>query len=99
MSATDVFSEPSLFDHASSEPADEPADEPAGKTAPAESDRKRLAEQLHALKRKEFELRRALAAAEHPELAESIRLIEGRAFAVSRVEAKLAEGFSKAEAR
>lgn len=67
--------------------------------ASAQGDRKRLAEQLQALKRKEFELRRALAAADHPELAESIRLIEGRAFAVSRVEAKLAQGFSKSEAR
>ena len=104
MSATDVFSEPSLFDHASSEPAapQEPAVASDGSQTAAsqpEVDRKRLAEQLHALKRKEFELRRALAAAEHPQLAESIRLIEGRAFAVSRAEAKLAEGFSRSEAR
>jgi len=63
------------------------------------TDRKRLAEQLDALKRKEFELRRALAAADHPELADAIRLLEGRAFSVSRVEAKIAQGFSKTEAR
>jgi hypothetical protein len=67
--------------------------------ASAQADRKRLAEQLDALKRKENGLRRALAAAEHPELAEPIRLIEGRAFSVSRAEAKLAQGFSKSEAR
>jgi hypothetical protein len=67
--------------------------------ANTQSDRKRLAEQLRALKRKEFELRRALAAADHPELAEAIRLIETRAFGVARAETKLAQGFSKTEAR
>jgi chromosome segregation ATPase len=67
--------------------------------ATTQSDRKRLAEQLSALKRKEFELRRALAAADHPELADAIRLIEARAFVVARAETKLAQGFSKTEAR
>jgi hypothetical protein len=67
--------------------------------APTVNDRKRLEEQLDALKRKEFELRRALAVADHPGLGEAIRAIEGRAFAVSRAEAKLAQGLSKSEAR
>lgn len=65
----------------------------------AHNERRRLAEQLDALKRKEFELRRALAAADHPEVADAIRAIEGRAYSVSRVESKLAQGFSKTEAR
>jgi chromosome segregation ATPase len=122
MSATDAFSEPSLFDVTSSEPtgkapatpivtssSSEAASDPPASDASAsdalspeantQSDRKRLAEQLSALKRKEFELRRALAAADHPELAEAIRLIEARAFGVARAETKLAQGFSKTEAR
>jgi DNA repair exonuclease SbcCD ATPase subunit len=65
----------------------------------AQNERKRLAEQLEALKRKELEVRRALAAADHPEVADAIRAIETRANAVTRVEAKLAQGFSKTEAR
>jgi hypothetical protein len=65
----------------------------------AQNERKRLAEQLDALKRREFELRRALAAADHPEVADAIRAIEARAIAVSRAEGKLAQGFSKTEAR
>jgi DNA repair exonuclease SbcCD ATPase subunit len=144
MSATDAFSEPSLFDLTASEPASKAPATPrveersaraAIATAPLEpivtsgsseaasdrpdsaalvsdaadtvlspeattqSDRKRLAEQLSALKRKEAELRRALAAADHPELSDAIRLIEARAFVVARAEAKLAQGFSKTEAR
>lgn len=75
------------------------ADTALSPEATTQSDRKRLAEQLSALKRKESELRRALAAADHPELAEAIRLIEARAFVVARVETKLAQGFSKTEAR
>lgn len=71
----------------------------AAAATPAPSDRKRISEQLDALKRKEFELRRALVAADHPDLADAIRVIEGRAFNVSRAEAKLAQGFSKTEAR
>lgn len=60
-------------------------------------ERKRLEEQLDALKRREGELRRALAIADHPELAEAVRLLEGAAYAVSRVEAKMAQGLSKSE--
>jgi chromosome segregation ATPase len=67
--------------------------------AAAQSERKRLAEQLDALKRKEFELRRALVKADHPELVSAIRAIEGRAYAVSLAEGKLARGYSKSEAR
>jgi len=62
-------------------------------------EKKRIEEQLEALKRRESELRRALATASHPELADAIRLIEGRAYALSRVETKMAEGLSKSEER
>ncbi|MDB4976676.1 MAG: hypothetical protein JWN48_5017 [Myxococcaceae bacterium] len=61
--------------------------------------RRKLEEQLEALKRKEVELRRALVMADHPELADSIRILQGRAYALERVEAKLALGLSKAELR
>jgi len=61
--------------------------------------RKRLEEQLEALKRKESELRRALVIADHPELGDAIRLLQGRAYAIGRVEAKLALGLSKSEER
>jgi len=66
---------------------------------PTQLDRKRLAEQLDALKRKEAELRRALAVADHPELADAIRSLEASAYCVTRAENKLAQGFSKSEAR
>jgi hypothetical protein len=62
-------------------------------------ERRRLEEQLEALKRKELELRRALVIADHPALAEGIRVLEGRTYALGRIEAKLAEGMSKSEAR
>ena len=62
-------------------------------------DKRRLEEQLEALKRKELELRRALAVADHPELADAIRLLDGRAYALTRAEAKLAQGLSKSEER
>jgi chromosome segregation ATPase len=62
-------------------------------------DKRRLEGQLEALKRREFELRRALAVADHPELADAIRLLDGRAYALARVETKLAQGLSKSEER
>lgn len=75
-----------------------------GETAPQavearEPDRKKIEEQLGALKRKEAELRRALAIADHPALAEAIRALEGRVYAVTRSEAKMAEGLTKSEAK
>jgi chromosome segregation ATPase len=69
----------------------EPVQEPIG--------RDRIQQQLEALKQREAELRRELAIADHPELADAIRTIEGSAYGVSRVEAKMAEGLSKAELR
>jgi len=62
-------------------------------------DRRKLEEQLEALKRKEFELRRALSIADHPDLADAIRALEGRAYAIQRAETKLAQGLSKSEER
>jgi hypothetical protein len=61
--------------------------------------RKRLEEQLEALKRKESELRRALVIADHPELGDAIRVLQGRAYAIGRIEAKLMQGLSKSEER
>jgi chromosome segregation ATPase len=71
----------------------------AQEPAPLALDKKRIAEQLEALKRKELELRRALAIADHPELADAIRLLDGRAYALVRVESKIAQGLSKSEER
>lgn len=102
MSDSEAVTEPTLFDQNLREPALESpqATEAAPQSeAGAQGERKRLAEQLDALKRKELELRRALAMADHPELVGAIRAIEARALAVSRAEAKLAQGFSKSEAR
>ena len=68
-------------------------------SADALSDRKRIEEQLAALERKQAELRRALAIADHPALSEAIRLVAARAYAVERATAKLSQGLSKAEER
>lgn len=76
------------------DPANTAADEPGERL-----DRKKLEEQLEALKKKEAELRRALLMADHPALTEAIRAIQGRTYAIGRVEAKLAQGPSKSEAR
>jgi chromosome segregation ATPase len=99
----------STNDAADQAPADAtPTEEPgpaadAGVAQPAEltpaAARKRLEEQLDALKRREAELRRELAITDHPELEPAIRLLEGSTYAVSRIEAKIAQGFSKAEER
>jgi chromosome segregation ATPase len=62
-------------------------------------DKRRLEQQLEALKRRELELRRTLAVADHPTLADAIRLLDGRAYALTRIEAKLAQGLSKSEER
>ncbi len=67
--------------------------------ADAASDRKRIEDQLAALERKQAELRRALAIADHPALSEAIRLVGARAFAVERATAKMSQGLSKAEGR
>ena len=63
------------------------------------NDRKRLEEQLSALRRKEAELLRALAITDHPGLADAIRTIEAKVYCVARADAKLAQGLSKSEAR
>ena len=73
--------------------------ENAGEEELPKSDRKRLAEQLDALRKKEAELLRALAITDHPDLADAIRTIEARVYCVARADAKLAQGLSKSEAR
>lgn len=75
------------------------ADSSAESDGSPRTDRKRLAEQLDALRRKEAELLRALAITDHPALADAIRTIEARVYCVSRADAKLAQGLSKGEAR
>jgi hypothetical protein len=110
-SAASSNSEPSQGDEpgAPAEPSVEPeaaapgqaaeAGDVASEEASPPNTRKRIEEQLEALKRREAELRRELAIADHPELTEPLRVLEGHAYAVARVEAKMAQGLSKAEER
>ncbi len=98
MDITDAVAESSPEEQPESERA--PAREGAGEahaSADPTLERRRLEEQLNALKRREAELRRALAIADHPELAEAVRALEGATYAVTRVEAKMAQGLSKSE--
>lgn len=78
---------------------DAEAGEQEDPAARAQNERKRIEEQLAQLERKQAELRRALASAEHPELADAIREIEGRAYGVARAEERLANPLTKAEER
>jgi hypothetical protein len=82
-------------------PADAQASEPVPTSTeePERFSKRKLEEQLEALKRKEAELRRALVVAEHPELADAIRLLQGRTYALERSAEKLALGLTKAELR
>jgi multidrug resistance efflux pump len=89
---------------AQEEPRDEPLAEPgepveAASEEPEKLTKRKLEEQLEALKRKEAELRRALVVANYPELADAIRVLQGRTYALERSEAKLALGLTKAELR
>jgi chromosome segregation ATPase len=79
--------------------AEAPVETRGEEPAPTLSERQRIEEQLQTLKRREAELRRALAIADHPALADAIRELEGRVYAVARAEDKLAQGLSKAEER
>ncbi|MDB4988184.1 MAG: hypothetical protein JWN04_3362 [Myxococcaceae bacterium] len=91
-----------LSEHGEHAPAAGLTEATAAESASDEADkptRRKLEEQLEALKRKEVELRRALVMADHPELADSIRILQGRTYALERIEAKLALGLSKAELR
>lgn len=65
----------------------------------AERERRRIENQLAQLEKKQAELRRALATATHPGLADGIREVEGRAYGVARVEERLAQPLSKSEER
>jgi len=79
----------------------EPPSEAASADAPEgeRPTRRKIEEQLEALKRKEIELRRALVMADHPELADAIRLLQGRTYALERIDEKLGLGLTKAELR
>ena len=75
------------------------AAESAGEEASPPNTRRRIEEQLEALKRREAELRRELAVADHPELAEPLRVLEGHSKAEERrretLEKKLARAREK----
>jgi chromosome segregation ATPase len=79
--------------------APEEAVPPRREAASPEQERKRIEEQILTLRRREAVLRRELAITDHPELADAIRLLEGKAFAVTRVEERMAQGLSKSEER
>ncbi len=79
--------------------SDAPEETSAAPVSTPEMDRRRIEEQLAQLKRREAELRRALAIAEHPELADAIREVEGRAYGVARSEERLAQPLSTSEER
>lgn len=86
--------------NAAEEPESPSSDgEPSTEEETPKNERKRLAEQLEALRRKESELLRALAITDHPDLADAIRTIEARVYCVARADAKLSQGLSKSEAR
>ncbi|UJR85787.1 hypothetical protein [Sandaracinus amylolyticus] len=80
-------------------PAAESASSPGTVAAEPISDRRRLQAELDALEKKQAELRRAITIADHPELADAVRVVEGRVYAVTRAEAKMAQGLSKGEER
>jgi chromosome segregation ATPase len=65
----------------------------------AAAERRRLEAELAAIERKREELARALIVNAHPELADPIRVLTGRLYAVSRVEERMREPLSKAEVR
>ena len=75
----------------------------AGAMAPAADDavaeRRRLEAELAAIEKKREELARALVVNEHPGLAEPIRVLVGRLYAISRVEERMREPLSKSEMR
>ncbi|GAB5545566.1 MAG: hypothetical protein RLP09_33035 [Sandaracinaceae bacterium] len=72
---------------------------PVDEAAQAEKERERIQQQLAQLERKQAELKRALAMANHPDLADALRQVEGRAYGVTRVEEQLAQPLSKGEER
>lgn len=74
----------------------ETTDGESAATSPADQ-RRKIEEQLELLKRREVELKRQLALADHPTLADPLREIEGKLFAVQRAEARLHEGLSRSE--
>ncbi|MBX7195184.1 MAG: hypothetical protein K1X94_24225 [Sandaracinaceae bacterium] len=65
----------------------------------AAAERRRLEAELAAIERKREELSRALIVNAHPELADPIRVLTGRLYAVARVEERMREPLSKAEVR
>lgn len=73
---------------------------PAGTAAgDAAAERRRLEAELAAVERKREELARALLVNAHPELADPLRVLSGRLYAVARVEERMREPLSKSEVR
>lgn len=63
------------------------------------TERRRLEAELAAIEKKREELARALVVNAHPELADPIRMLTGRLYAVTRIEERMREPLSKAEVR
>jgi hypothetical protein len=65
----------------------------------AAAERRRLEAELAAIERRREEVARALIVNAHPELADPIRVLTGRLYAVARVEERMREPLSKGEVR
>jgi len=65
----------------------------------AAAERRRLEAELAAIERRREEVARALVVNAHPELADPIRVLTGRLYAVARVEERMREPLSKGEVR
>lgn len=65
----------------------------------ATTERRRLEAELAAIEKKREELAKALIVNAHPELADPIRILTGRLYAVTRVEERMGEPLTKAETR
>lgn len=97
--ATQQQIEPLPLEAEAAEEGAKTEDATADDAARAERERQRIAQQLADLERKQAELKRALAMADHPELADGLREVEGRAYGVRRAEEKLSQPLSKSEER
>lgn len=79
-----------------------PAEVASGSDTPvmdATAERRRLEAELAAIEKKREELAKALIVNAHPELADPIRALTGRLYAVARVEERMREPLSKGETR
>ena len=109
ISSTDELTPPTEIHHDAPEVSAPDAPEgamaegraPSASAGPEDTaaERRRLEAELAAIEKKREELARALIVNAHPELADPIRVLTGRLYAVSRVEERMREPLSKAEVR